>query len=113
MPQSHPQVSLVDRQGISLASLIFTRDLQWIFREQSVSDVGIDAIGEIVSAGSATGNLLGLQIKSGNSFFAEPAEDGFLFRGRQPALRVLAAVPDPSSPYPMLSESKSLLVAAH
>jgi len=50
MSQSHPQVSLVDRQGVSLTSLIFTRDLQWIFREQPVSDVGIDALVEIVSA---------------------------------------------------------------
>ena len=64
-----------------MASLIFTRDLQWIFREQPVSDVGIDAIVEIVSAGSATGNLLALQIKSGDSFFDQPTEDGFLFRG--------------------------------
>jgi Domain of unknown function (DUF4365) len=77
-----PQVrSLIDRQGINLSGLIFTRDLNWIFREQPVSDVGIDALVEIVSAGAATGDLLALQLKSGDSFFCERTDEGFAFRG--------------------------------
>jgi hypothetical protein len=77
-----PQVpSLADRQGVSLAGLVFTRDLHWIFREQSVSDVGIDALVEVVSAGTATGDLLALQVKSGTSFFRERTAEGFVFRG--------------------------------
>lgn len=73
--------SLVDRQGIGLSQLKFTRDLGWIFREQSVSDVGIDALVEIVSAGFATGDLLALQVKSGDSLFRERTDEGFVFRG--------------------------------
>ncbi len=77
-----PQVrSLVDRQGLNLAGLIFTRDLGWIFREQPVSDVGVDALVEIVLAGHATGDLLALQVKSGDSFFRERTDEGFVFRG--------------------------------
>lgn len=77
-----PQIrSLVDRQGVSLSGLVFTRDLNWIFREQPVSDVGIDALVEVVSEGSATGELLALQIKSGDSFFREKTDEGFVFRG--------------------------------
>lgn len=76
-----PQVpSLVDRQGVALASLTFTRDLHWIFREQPVSDVGIDGIVEIVSEGFATGDVLALQVKSGDSFFRERTAEGFVFR---------------------------------
>jgi Domain of unknown function (DUF4365) len=36
---------------------------------------------EIVVGGSATGRLLALQIKSGESYFHEPVPDGFVYRG--------------------------------
>ncbi|HEV3077871.1 MAG TPA: DUF4365 domain-containing protein [Thermoanaerobaculia bacterium] len=77
----NPRVrSLVDREGISLSSLIVSRKLGWIFREQPV-DVGIDALVEIVSTGNATGELLALQVKSGDSYFRERTDEGFVFRG--------------------------------
>jgi uncharacterized protein DUF4365 len=72
--------TLIDREGVQLSGLIFTRDLKWIFREQSISDVGIDAIVEVVSEGVPTGELLAIQIKSGDSFFREKEADRIIFR---------------------------------
>lgn len=95
MPRSQPNVSLVDRQGLALAELIFIRDLQWIFREQLVKDVGIDAIVEIVSSGSATGKLIAVQIKSGESYFSESTADGLIFRSDSQHLEYWLRYPMP------------------
>ena len=46
-----------------------------------MSDVGIDAHLEIVVEGVATGRLLALQIKSGESYFREAVPEGFVYRG--------------------------------
>ena len=73
--------TLVDRQGVALTELAFTRDMGWIFREQPISDVGVDAVVEVVSDGVATGDLLALQLKSGDSFFNETTDEGFVYRG--------------------------------
>lgn len=73
---------LTSQAGVHAVGLIVTRDLGWIFREQPVSDYGIDAHIEIVSTG-ASGRLLGLQIKAGASYFEEKTEDGFVYRGDQ------------------------------
>lgn len=56
---------------------------RWLFREQAVSDVGIDAHLEIVVEGLATGRLLALQIKSGESYFREAVAEGFVYRSDQ------------------------------
>jgi hypothetical protein len=71
----------VERQGVALVQSLAVTDLRWLFREQAVSDVGIDAHLEIVVDGRATGRLLALQIKSGESYFREPVPDGFVYRG--------------------------------
>jgi hypothetical protein len=76
VPDSH----LKDRTGVSAISKKFTEDLGWIFREQS-SDFGVDAQVEIVDGKHATGKLLGLQIKSGESFFSERTEKSITYRG--------------------------------
>lgn len=49
-----------------------------IFREQSVSDYGIDAQIEIKDGAKATGRLIAVQIKSGRSFFSNEGQNGFL-----------------------------------
>lgn len=69
-----------EREGISAVGHSFTK-LQWLFREQPVSDFGIDAQVEIVKNGKATGRLLALQIKSGSSFFAKVKKGKVIFRG--------------------------------
>jgi len=51
-----------------------TEKLRWLFREQR-PDYGVDAQVETVDVRKATGKLLGLQIKSGESFFLERTAD--------------------------------------
>jgi len=57
-----------------------TRELGWVFREQSTSDFGVDAQVEMKRDGRPTGRLVGLQIKTGPSYFAESYDDGWIFR---------------------------------
>lgn len=55
-------------------------DLGFLFREQPVQDYGIDAHVEIVENDAATGQLFGLQIKTGRSWFEEETPEGYVFR---------------------------------
>lgn len=48
-----------------------------VFREQPVSDFGIDAHIEIKDGATATGRLIAAQIKTGPSYFSEEEESGF------------------------------------
>ena len=77
-----PDSQLIGRQGAALAGLKFT-SLGFAFREQHEDDVGIDAQAELRESGVATGRLLGLQIKTGRSWFGETDDDCFVFRGDQ------------------------------
>lgn len=76
-----------DRIGVYSIAKIFTEELRWIFREQPISDFGIDAYVEITRTGfnkeraTPTGKLIGVQIKSGQSFFREAKDGHFVFRG--------------------------------
>jgi Domain of unknown function (DUF4365) len=72
--------SRIGRIGIAGTQLIFTR-LGWIFREQPIEDYGIDAHVEVIEDEKATGRLIALQIKYGESWFAEKTINGFVFRG--------------------------------
>lgn len=66
--------------GVARTSLAVQDSLGWLFREQPTQDYGIDAQAEIVETGEPTGRLLGMQIKSGNSWFKEPTAGGWWFR---------------------------------
>jgi hypothetical protein len=68
-----------EQAGLHAVGHLFTRHLGWIFREQPVADMGIDAHVELVD-GEPSGRLLGLQIKSGGGNFAATA-DGLIYRG--------------------------------
>lgn len=71
-----------ERQGINAVERIFL-DMNWKFREQAISDYGIDAHAEPCDAESKpTGQLIALQIKSGASYFKKRGED-FVFYGEQ------------------------------
>ncbi|MFD1660127.1 DUF4365 domain-containing protein [Streptomyces caeni] len=78
---------LVDRAGVARTSYLVTTQLGWLFREQETSDVGVDAHLEVVTGaslaakttGGATGRLLAVQIKSGESQFATASEGGWWF----------------------------------
>lgn len=59
----------VARIGVNKVECIVLEELKWIFREQPISDYGIDAHIEITDKTYPTGKLIALQIKSGESFF--------------------------------------------
>lgn len=59
------------------------RELQWLFREQMPSDLGIDAQIEVLRNGKSSGRLLALQIKSGDSYFREQRGEGIVYRDDQ------------------------------
>jgi len=65
MPEFNPK----ERIGVNATERIILKDFHWIFREQPISDMGIDAHIEIVDNGKPTGKLISLQIKTGASHF--------------------------------------------
>jgi hypothetical protein len=77
--QSHPS-SRTGRIGIVGTGLIFEK-LGCIFREQPIEDYGIDAHVEFIEKGQATGKLIALQIKSGDSWFQQKNGNNIIFRG--------------------------------
>lgn len=66
---SNPRYSPTERIGVSAVASIIDSEFKWIFREQYVSDMGIDAHIEIVEDGKPSGIIIGVQIKSGDSHF--------------------------------------------
>lgn len=69
-----------ERAGVNLVGYRVESGLGWIFREQPTSDKGVDAHIEIRDGDEATGRLVGAQIKTGESYFDEPSDDGWLYR---------------------------------
>ena len=63
--------NITERRGISIVQSIIHADMGWVFREQPIVDVGIDAHIETVQDGNPTGKLIAAQIKSGPSHFKE------------------------------------------
>ncbi|MFC5694850.1 DUF4365 domain-containing protein [Pseudomonas sp. GCM10022186] len=57
-----------ERIGVSAVQLAAADEFGWIFREQLVSDVGIDGHLELVVNGEATGKLMAVQVKTGSSY---------------------------------------------
>lgn len=77
------RVSQKDQQGDSGVFAVaskFNDDLGWVFREQPKRDLGIDAIVEVIDDGISHGQLLALQIKSGNSYFREESPSEIVYR---------------------------------
>ena len=70
---------LTNQLGVTIVQHIVLRHLKWIFREQNISDFGIDAHVEVVDAGEPTGRLLALQVKSGSHAFARPSGEGWTY----------------------------------
>lgn len=71
----------IAKQGVALASRLFEK-LNFSFREQTVSDYGIDAHAELITSDDkATGQLLGIQIKTGASYFEkfDKDSDSYIF----------------------------------
>lgn len=71
----------VSRIGVAATQLIFEK-MGFAFREQPIEDYGIDAIiEERESNKKLSGKLIGVQIKSGQSFFTEIKDGSVIFRG--------------------------------
>ncbi len=58
-----------ERLGVNAIERIVIEDLKWIFREQPLVDVGIDAIIEVVQNDNPLGKFIAIQIKTGKSQF--------------------------------------------
>ena len=68
-----------DRIGVHMLGVLFSQ-VGWLYREQPICDVGIDAQVEIVKDNKPTGQLLALQIKSGMSYFSEQKNNEVVYR---------------------------------
>src|SRR5687767_4347259 len=78
-----PRVSKSDVTGaigVTIVQLIVER-LGWIFRREDHRDKGLDALVEVVLDGEPTGLVLGVQIKTGPSWFSETTQTGWNYRG--------------------------------
>lgn len=69
----------IERIGVSYCSLKASL-MDWMFREQPVDDIGIDAHMECTDKNGKSQQLLALQIKSGESYFMENKTDYIVFR---------------------------------
>lgn len=69
----------IDRIGVSKLETLFSK-YGWSFREQFTKDYGIDAQVEIVNNDRPTGQLIAIQIKSGESYFTESNEHAITYR---------------------------------
>jgi hypothetical protein len=69
--------------GLTIVKSIVESDLKWIFRKNHQEvDFGIDAYIDVISEfGNVTGKSIALQIKTGESYFTESNEFGWVFRG--------------------------------
>jgi hypothetical protein len=65
------RVNNTDRIGVYATGLLVSKELNWIFREQPIVDVGIDALLEEAIEGNPTGKFLAAQIKTGLGNFNE------------------------------------------
>ena len=72
-------VNFTERIGVNHVGEIAERN-QWMFREQPIDDVGIDAHMELTEPTGEPKQLLALQIKSGTSWFKEKKDDYIILR---------------------------------
>ena len=70
--------NFTERIGVNHVGEIAERN-QWMFREQPIDDVGIDAHMELTEPTGESKQLLALQIKSGKSWFEEKKDDIYYF----------------------------------
>ena len=69
-----------ERIGVSQVQLIVNQKMNWIFRELTIQDYGVDGHIEIMGNEYALGKLIGVQIKCGESYFGELKDENVIFR---------------------------------
>lgn len=70
----------IERIGVHHCAEIAERN-NWMFREQPINDIGIDAHMEFIDASGKPKQILALQIKTGESWFKEEKDGCIIFRG--------------------------------
>jgi hypothetical protein len=84
------------RIGVHLVGLLVHKELKWIFRETSSSDLGIDGEFELRQPDKTShGRLISVQVKTGLSFFRERSDTGYVYRGSYSHLRYWSAHTSP------------------
>ena len=73
--------SPTQRIGVNEVTGIFLKEFKWIPRTILESDMGIDMEVEICDNGNPTGQLVGIQIKTGESYFKENIAGDIIYRG--------------------------------
>lgn len=73
------QTERTNRKGVALVMGAF-ESLGFAFREQAESDYGVDGHAELITSEQPTGQLLGIQIKTGESYLSERTENAIVFR---------------------------------
>lgn len=73
-------MSKISRESTYHIASIFER-IGFVFRDQPIEDYGIDAIIERRNGDMLSGKLIGVQIKSGKSYFKEQTEEKVIYRG--------------------------------
>ena len=109
-PASHE----VEQWAVDEVARIVREELGWIYTEPHGREYGVDAFAEVKDDGSdptITGEILGLQIKGGGSWFGRPTPDklGWTFResadhlaywlGHTTPVIVILVRPDKSAAY--------------
>jgi hypothetical protein len=72
---------LTERAGVEHVRAKFVGERGWYPREPERPDYGIDVYVECADDGRPNGRLLGVQVKSGSSYFDEATDEGLVFRG--------------------------------
>jgi len=80
---SKPRYNPTEHIGVIEIERIFTIDFQWATRKILESDFGIDLEVEICDNGNPTGQLIGVQIKSGESYFKTDLAGKIVYRGNR------------------------------
>ena len=70
----------IEREGVHHCGKIASQN-KWMFREQPIEDIGIDAYMELTDDVGKVKQLLALQIKSGESYFNEIRNNYVIYRG--------------------------------
>jgi len=69
-----------ERKGVNTIEEMVL-DFKWIFREQPIVDMGVDAHIEVCEDSNPTGRLIALQIKTGKSWLKK-SSNGYVYRGK-------------------------------
>jgi hypothetical protein len=72
----------IGENGITILKEIVEREFMWLFRpNHKEHDFGIDAFIDVIIDGQVTGKTIAAQVKTGDSYFSEKNDIGWVYRG--------------------------------